>query len=178
MAKNILILHGSPRHGGNSATLAEMLQAGAEAAGHRVTSLAVGNMNISGCTACEFCKDHDKKCLLDDDMEAIYPHLLASDIIVFAAPLYYYTFPTQLKAVVDRFYAIDDGTFKKECVLLMTAMDDQKAFAGAEKTYELAMLDYLGWTDRGRIFVGNVADIGDIKDNPALADAYQLGFKL
>ncbi len=179
MPKKILICHSSPRKGGNSDILADRFADGARAAGHQITQLPIGQLSISGCLACEYCHEHDNKCLIDDDMRSVYPQLATADCIVFAAPLYYYTLPTQLKAVIDRFYAIDDGSFKKECVLLMTAMDDKEnTFAAAAMAYQLAMVDYLGWKDCGQIFAGGVSDIGAINGHPALEQAYQLGLHI
>ena len=61
----------------------------------------------------------------------------------------------------------------------MTAADkDPQAFSGAEKSYELALVDYLQWKDRGRILVNGVNAAGSIQDNPALVEAYKLGFSI
>ena len=182
MTKNILVLHASPRVEGNSHTLAEMFIAGAEAAGHQINRVNIGKANISPCTACEYCRRNDHICLHNDDMTNIYPALKGADCVALVSPLYFYGFPAQLKAVMDRLYAFGpdyDFIRGKECVLLMTAADTApEAFDGALKTYEQALLEYLGWEDQGALLVPGVNAAGDIKDSPALAEAYRLGFAI
>ena len=55
MSKNILLVHASPRSGGNSSILADWFERGALEAGNEVTRVEVGHANISGCMACEYC---------------------------------------------------------------------------------------------------------------------------
>lgn len=179
MTKNVVILHASPRQDGNSHTLAEVFSAGAEAAGHRVQRFNIGKANISGCLACDYCRVNDHRCLMDDDMQDIYPAIFTADCVVFATPLYFFGFPAQLKAVIDRLYAYGPEYFQKESVLLMVAEDRQiNIFDAAKKNYEMAMLEYLGWADRGILLVPGVNIPGDIENNRALMDAYKLGFNL
>jgi multimeric flavodoxin WrbA len=180
MTKNVLILHSSPRSNSNSSILAKHLHDGAKAAGSSVKMIDIGRADIQPCTACDHCRQHEHDCLIDDRMQDIYPALLWADCIVLASPLYYYTLSAQIKAVIDRFYALDDLLINnKETVLLMTAMDDDpESFAAAEKTYQLAVLNYLGWQDRGRILVGKMDQPQDILGHPSLKQAYQLGLSL
>ena len=180
--KNILVLHASPRSEGNSRALAEMFMAGAEAAGHQIRCINIGKADIKPCIACDHCRNNANNCLYQDDMQELYPAIKGSDCVVFAAPLYFYGLPAQLKAVLDRFYAFGpDYSFLqgKDCVLLMTAADTSKnCFDGAVKNYQLALINYLGWHDKGMLLVGGVNAAGAIKDNPALAEAYRLGYNI
>lgn len=181
MHKNILLLHASPRLHGNSHTLAETFIAGAEAAGNWVQRINVGQAKISPCMACEYCRSNHHQCCQDDDMEKIYPAIIAAECVVLAAPLYFYDWPAQLKLVIDRLYALgpEYAVRHKDTALLMTAADDDpQAFDGAVKTYQLALTDYLQWQDRGRILVAGVNAAGAIQDHPALAEAYKLGFTI
>lgn len=179
MPKNILILQASPRLEGNTHTLAEMFRAGAETSGHRVRQINIGKANISGCHACNYCRDNDHTCQLDDDMQKIYSALLCADCVVFAAPLYFFGLPSHLKSVLDRLYAFGPEYFQKEGVLLMTAGDnDKRVFEAAKKNYQMAVLEYLHWTDKGMLLVPGVYAPSDIKDNPALLEAYKMGFNL
>ena len=49
MAKKVLILNGSPRLNGNTATLSNAFKKGAIDAGHEVKEYFVADMKISGC---------------------------------------------------------------------------------------------------------------------------------
>ena len=179
--KNILLLHSSPRKNGNSNALAESFMAGAEAAGHKVHRINIGQTDIHPCIACEYCRTHNQQCRFNDAMQDIAAAVLAADCVVMAAPLYFYGLPAQLKVVIDRFYALgpEYPIRGKETALLMTAADTTvSSFDAAVKNYELALVDYLKWQDRGIILVPGVYDTEDIQDNPALDEAYQLGLSI
>ena len=88
---NILILQGSPRANGNTAWMAEEYKKAAEAAGHQVTLVNVSKKKIAGCLACEYC--HNKgngACIQKDDMQELYPLMAEAEVLVLAAPIYYF----------------------------------------------------------------------------------------
>ncbi|MCI6766707.1 MAG: flavodoxin family protein [Lachnospiraceae bacterium] len=60
------------------------------------------------CTGCVAC-GYEGPCVQKDDVEMIRQKLLASDMVVFATPLYYYGMSAQLKLVVDRFCAYNSS---------------------------------------------------------------------
>ena len=102
---NILILQGSPRANGNTAWMAEEYRKAAEAAGHKVTLVDVSHKKIAGCMACEYC--HGKgngACIQKDDMQELYPLLAESEVLVLAAPIYYFTLSAQIQAPIQRIY--------------------------------------------------------------------------
>ena len=104
---NILILQGSPRANGNTAWMAEEYRKAAEAAGHKVTLVNVARKKIAGCLACEYC--HGKgngECIQKDDMQELYPLLAEAEVLVLAAPIYYFTLSAQIQLAIQRFYAI------------------------------------------------------------------------
>ena len=124
MGKNILVLTGSPRSNGNSFMLADAFIKGAEEAGHRIQRFDAARKQIDGCRACNQCFKHGKACLFDDDFNSLAPILEEADVLVLATPLYWFSFPTQLKAALDKFYAFMAGGRPlkiKECALLVSA---------------------------------------------------------
>ena len=87
----IAVLNGSPRAKGNTAGLVAAFKEGAESAGHEVTVVPVGTMDIHGCKACDRChKEGGGKCVQQDDMQQIYPLLADSDMLVLASPVHYF----------------------------------------------------------------------------------------
>ena len=109
---NILILQGSPRANGNTAWMAEEYRKAAEATGHKVTLVDVAHKKIAGCMACEYC--HGKgngSCVQKDDMQELYPLLEEADVLVLAAPIYYFTLSAQIQAPIQRIYNMnrEDG---------------------------------------------------------------------
>ena len=94
---NILILQASPRKNGNTAWMAEEYKKAAEAAGHQATIVDVAHKKIAGCLACEYC--HTKgngACIQKDDMQDLYPLMAEAEVLVLAAPIYYFALNAQL----------------------------------------------------------------------------------
>lgn len=181
MAKKVVVLNGSPRKRGNTSMLAEALAEGAREAGCDVESFFLEGMDIRPCKGC-FGGDRmrDNPCVQQDGMRAIYDAFRTADVLVLASPLYWWTVSGQLKAAVDRLFAMAEGDGDLalpplECVLLMAAQGD--GFGESVYWYE-HLLQYVGWTDRGRVLCPEVTGIGDIEGNPALDEARELGRKL
>ncbi len=174
--KNILVITGSPRKGGNSALLADAFIRGAQNAGHIVVRFDAGRKQIKGCIACNKCYSKGDACVFKDDFNELAPVLEMSDMVVFVTPLYWFTFPVQIKAFIDKMYALIVGerTLKgKESMLLVCAeTDDMTDFEGIVRPYEL-MTRYLKWTDKGILLVPEVNNVGDILQTDALATAEQ-----
>ncbi len=97
----LLALYTSPRKKGNTAVLLDELVAGAAEAGIGATSFCVAEMDIHPCRACNSCFK-DGKCVQDDDMQSIYPHLAAARSVAMAAPIFSMNICAQAKALIDR----------------------------------------------------------------------------
>ena len=181
MKKKILVLTGSPRNGGNSELMADAFIKGAVSAGHEVTKINTNEKNVRGCQACCACYSQGAACVFDDDFNTIAPHIESADVIVAANPLYWYTFSVQLKAVIDKMYALIIGKkniHAKECVLLACAGDDDmEAFDGLVRSWAL-IAKHLGWIEKGSLLVPSVHEVGDIKKTDALKKAEAMGAAL
>lgn len=55
--KKILILNGSPRKNGKTASLAKAFVEGAKSAGQEVKEMYIDGMSIASCKACEYCQN-------------------------------------------------------------------------------------------------------------------------
>ena len=178
MSKKIIILNGSPRKKGNTATLTAAFKRGAEKAGNQVTEFFLGEMNINGCKGCfGGGKDCNSPCVQKDDMDVIYPVYQEADIVILASPLYYWTISGQLKTAFDRLFAVAecDPNYrnpKKESVLIMAA----EGYGFEETLYWYEHLEkHLGWKIIGKVLCGGVMAIEDIAGKPELQEAYNLG---
>lgn len=179
MAKKVLVITGSPRAGGNSDMLAEAFIRGAEAAGHNVSRIDAGREHVEGCKACNQCFSDKGACVFDVEFNALAPLIQEADTVVISTPMYWFTFPAQLKAVMDKFYSFLIGKKpfmgEKECVLITCATAaDEREFDGIVKTYEI-IAEYLKWRDRGYLVVPGVKAKGDVAKTDALAKAEALG---
>lgn len=178
MSKNILVLTGSPRKGGNSDQLADAFIAGAERSGNTVTKYMTAFKSIKGCRACNLCYSKKNACVFDDDFNELAPLIEEAEVIVFAFPLYWFTFPMQIKAAIDKIYSIMVAGRKlriEQCALMICAEDDRECcFDGIVRTYEL-ITEYLEWKDIGRITLTGVNHIGDVQKTDGLQHAEKLG---
>jgi multimeric flavodoxin WrbA len=104
----IVVLHGSPRKGGNSDTLVNYLLDGLTTSRpHEVSHFYLNEMQIRPCQGCESCFNVlPEFCAVRDDMQAIYRAFIDAQLVVFATPMYWGYMTAQLKAVVDRMEAI------------------------------------------------------------------------
>lgn len=181
MKKNILVLTGSPRRKGNSDMLADAFIEGAEEAGHQVTKVETARKKIAGCIACNTCFSKGKACSIDDNFNEIAPLIEQADMLVLCTPLYWFAFPVQIKAAIDKLYAfiVGEKPLKiKESVLLVCAeTDDMEGFDGIKRSYEL-IANYMKWQDKGQLLVPNVNKIGDILRTDALETAKELGRRM
>lgn len=172
---NILVLVGSPRKNGNTEILADSFIEGAKLSGNTVKKVCLRGLKISGCLGCGYCKKHEGECVIKDDMQQIYPLIDDAQMIVFATPVYFYSMSSQLKAVLDRFYAKHNFEMKiDKCALLSVAADDESVFESLIKMYE-DNAGYLNWQDMGKVTVHGVSAKGDIIGNEGLELAKKLG---
>ena len=181
----VLGLQGSPRKKGNSATLAERIIKGAEAAGASVERIYLHGQNISPCHACYGCrKENAKGCVIDDDMQPIYKKLVASYAWVIASPVYWFTMSAQTKLFLDRCFALYNekkNYFKGKRIAIAMSYGDADSFSSgcvnALRTFQDSFA-YTGSNIVGMVH-GSADKPGEIKSNKKLmAQAEELGKEL
>lgn len=177
----ILLLTGSPRQGGNTQALAKAFVEGAQTAGHQVTDLDLAKLRIGACIACEHCRKPATlgKCPQKDDMQKIYDLWLEQDAVVWATPLYYYSFSAQIKLALDRVYALPNqaapnNRLQKMALLVACADTEARAADGLVSQFH-SICDFFGTTSGGIVVARNVHDLGDIVGHPALEQAHLVG---
>ena len=174
----VLVITGSPRKNGNSATLADHFIKGAKEAGHEVVRFDAAFKKVHPCIACNSC-GMDGPCVFKDDFEFVRKHIVGADCVVFATPMYYFGISAQLKAVIDRFYAINGSIHvPKKAVLLMTYANTAASEAVPIKSHYEVLLKYLGWTDAGQVIAPGVWPVGAVNRTKYPEQAYQLGRKI
>ena len=154
--KKILILNGSPRKNGKTASLVNAFAEGAESAGNEIKNLYLQGMNIKGCIACEACSRNGGICSQkNDDMEQVAEAYLRADVVVFASPMYWGTISGQLKTCIDRLYAVqnrigyaDISKQYKETAFIMTSRGNY--YKQALDFYSI-FTDMMGWKNWGTV---------------------------
>lgn len=179
MGKRIVILNGSPRKKGNTSMLVKAFTEGAESVGNTVTEFFLDSMEIHGCKGCF--GGHSSRacpCVQKDDMAQIYPAVKECDVVVLATPLYYWNMSGQIRTVIDRLFALEEGDgnllrgHDKASVLLMAA--EGHGFEDV-LTYYDHLMEHLRWKNLGHVLAGGNMNVGDINDKPEIQQAYELG---
>lgn len=107
MSENLLVLIGSPRKEGNSATLAAEAAKQAEQLGVATETVFLHGLQITPCDGCGACRRSvEAPCVVDDDMTPLYGKLRNASAILIATPIYSYAFTAQTKLLIDRLYAL------------------------------------------------------------------------
>lgn len=176
MSKNILILSGSPRKGGNSDLLCDEFARGAREAGHEVEKIRVSELNIHPCIACYHCRDHGGQCVFQDDMAPLLEKMIRADVLVLASPVYFYSIDAQLKAVIDRTVARWLEVKNKEFYYIVTAADQEDASADTTLACFRGYADCVeGAREMGVILGMGTYEKGEIQNHSAMVKAYTLG---
>lgn len=176
----VVVLHGSARKGGDTDTLAERFLRGlSESEDHDVTHFRPIDMDIEHCRACMECA-RGEGCVIEDDMQAVYPAFCEADIVVMATPMFWGYMTSQLKTLFDRLEAIvSEACFgRKDFILLI-----------GYRHYFGSMVEWLdritkGFGSRAHAITAQTYDPETGVDIPivdlpeVLAEAYRLGQEL
>ncbi len=175
MSKKVLILSGSPRKGGNSDILCDEFAKGATEIGHNVEKIRVAEKNIGYCRACYACKQSGI-CAIKDDMAEILQKMIEADVIVLASPVYFYSIDAQLKALIDRTVARWLEVKNKEFYYIVTAADEEIASAETTLACFRGYADCVeGAIEKGVIYGMGAYEKGEIRNTPAMTQAYEMG---
>ena len=187
--KKILVVMGGGRPKGNTAQLVDAFMKGAEEAGHSVEKVSLMKTEVRGCLGCNACR-YGKPCVQKDGFNGLVPKIKGADLVVFASPLYFWTISSKLKAFIERFYCIAEedsdppyGRYErypvKDSALLMTSADEFFwTFEQAVSYYQFAVVNYIGFRDRGMLLAGGCGDTNgkpQIDKTGYLQEAYEFG---
>lgn len=172
---NVVILTGSHIHKGNSIILADYFQEGAEEAGHQIFRFDAAHKHVHSCIGCQKCGE-DGPCIFKDDFTELREPLVNADMILFSTPMYYFGMSSQLKAVIDRFFAIDKPLHRKKySVLFITCWNKIPDLSqGIIQTWR-NMLNFMGWEDKGVIIGGDLDKAEEVLKTEYPQKAYELG---
>lgn len=175
MSKNVLVISGSYRKGGNSDTLCEEFIKGAKEAGNNVEKINLRDKQINFCTGCYTCKKIGK-CVQKDDANEIIEKMTNADVIVMGTPVYFYAMCGQMKTLIDRTVPQYGKMKNKELYFIITAADGNKN--NLRRTLEefRGFMDcYAGFEEKGVIFGAGVWQIGDVNSTNYKQEAFDMG---
>ncbi len=185
----VLGIYGSPRKGGNSDLLLDEAIKGAQSLGAEVHAIRSFDLKISGCRECGGC-DKSGQCVIRDDMDVVYPHLIESEAIILASPMFFYGITSSAKALIDRCQALwnkrmlekpperkryyDSG---RGYLIAVGATKGTNLFEGSEMVAKY-FFDALDKSYEGGLFVRSMEGKAAVMErSDILKDAYELGQK-
>ncbi len=186
----VLGLAGSPRHGGNTETLLDWCLDEARSQGAEVVKYRLCDLNLHGCRACDGCWK-EGECIVNDDMQQLYPHLRTADSIVLASPIYFMGMAAVSKMMVDRcqcFWALKyvlkrpvrrmGGLARLGAHISCSGTRHPRAFEGAGEVMK-TLWHVLDVTPAGELLVSGVDARGEIGGRPeARAEVEDIGRRL
>ncbi len=171
-------LQGSPRKNGNTSYLLSAFLNELEKLGAQIKVIKAGEKEIMPCIECSVC-EKEGFCPLDDDMSnEIYPLLRKADIIVVATPIFFYSAPAQLKALIDRSQTLwarryklklnDPGQkYRRGFLLALGATKGKNLFEGLTLTIRY-FLDAVGASLEGSLTYRQIENPGDMEKHPSV----------
>jgi multimeric flavodoxin WrbA len=95
--------------------------------GFETEFFTVRGKSIEYCTHCDYCLSH-KKCVINDDMNELYPLLRKCEGIIIATPVYNGGVNAQTKSIIDRCRAMcaaDKNVFKYKIGMVIAVGGDR-----------------------------------------------------
>ena len=173
----VLVLNGSARAAAFTASMIKDFRRGAESAGNEVTEIELRRLDIHSCTGClHGGSDPDHPCTRRDDMDIIYREVRESDVVVFATPLFFWSYSGLMKNVIDRLWALAEYDRKaliggRSGILLTAAGGSHPELLFEHFDY---MMKRLAWKNAGKAAMLHTDDT-DIENIPECAEAFALG---
>lgn len=171
----IIVLAGSPHKKGTSNTLVNEFVKGAEETGKEVEIIDLAHTDIHPCMGCDAC-GMNGDCIQKDNGNEILDKIIKADAIIFASPVYYYNVSSQLKMMIDRFYAktVKITNRNLKAGVIMTAWNSNDwTYEAIDKYFDI-LFNYMHFRDCGRIYGKGCVTISMMTNN-YYEEAYKLG---
>ena len=117
-----------------------------------------------------------ERCSIDDDANALFRRMVASDVVLLAAPIFCWGFPAQIKGLIDRTFCMMDfggersdvpRLYGKPMALLLTGGGEERNNADLMNAAFENLVEWLKGKLAGHLYLriaGDTAEIGeDIK---------------
>ena len=154
---------GSERIGGNTDIMLDTALAEAQKNGASINKIPLRGKTIAPCDGCSGCAKTGK-CIIEDDAPEILKELVASDGIIWATPVYFWSMTGQTKTLMDRTYAL---LFPKLQLAnkvggLITVAGNRGCMNLANVFHQYFMYNHMFFAEYA---MGYAHGKGDIKDN-------------
>ncbi|WP_420264443.1 flavodoxin family protein [Candidatus Magnetominusculus dajiuhuensis] len=180
---------GSPRVNGNTEILLNEAIRAVKEEGCPVELFRPHGMDLAPCSNCGGC-DTTGRCIIEDDMEAVYRAIHTSARFIVASPIFFFGLTAQIKGLIDRCQAlwcekyllrrpIPEGQEGRKGLLLMVGgMDKEAGFKSGGAT-ATAFFRTISVPKHETVYFTKVDSQGAILGHPtALKDVYEAAKRL
>lgn len=104
---NALVINGSPRKQGNTATLLKHTMEGLLSVGAKAEFINLYDLNYKGCSSCFACKKKGSKyigrCAMKDDLTPVLTKTSSCDTLILGSPIYLGDITGEMRSFLERF---------------------------------------------------------------------------
>ncbi|MDE7389153.1 MAG: flavodoxin family protein, partial [Muribaculaceae bacterium] len=122
----VLLVNGSPKPNGCVARAFDELERTLHENGVDTERVEVGNKDIRGCIACNYCRTHGK-CVFNDMVNEAAPKFAEADGLIVGTPVYYAGANGQVHAFLDRLFYSTGGSVDKTMKVGATVVSSRRA---------------------------------------------------
>lgn len=173
----VLVVNGSPRlHGCTDRALAEV-EATLHDNGVDTERINLGNKDIHGCMACNFCRAHGR-CVFNDIVNQTAPRLAVADGLLLGSPVYYSNASGQIRSFLDRLFFSTAPTIDKTMKVGAAVVSSRRAgstsaFDALNKYFTITSMPVVSSTYWNEVHGFDAADVE--KDAEGLQTLRNLG---
>lgn len=184
----VCIINGSPRRNGNTAELLKpfrerLLQLGAE-----IDDIFLKDYKVRPCLGCYACQNVSGEygCVQKDDAEAVLMRAGEADLLVLATPIYSWYCTAEMKALMDRHYALNKyygsgqgQLIPRLSVALLTTHGYKDEYANEPfETGIRRLCKHCHWDYLGRYSARDIDGISDMQTEEAMDGARRFADEL
>lgn len=184
----VCIINGSPRRNGNTAELLKpfrerLLQLGAE-----IDDIFLKDYKVRPCLGCYACQNVSGEygCVQKDDAEAVWMRTGEADLLVLATPIYSWYCTAEMKALMDRHYALNKyygsgqgQLIPRLSVALLTTHGYKDEYANEPfETGIRRLCKHCHWDYLGRYSARDIDGISDMQTEEAMDGARRFADEL
>ena len=122
----VLLVNGSPQPKGCTARAFDELEKTLHECGITTERINIGNKDIRGCIACQYCKTHGK-CVFNDAVNETAPKFAEADGLIVGTPVYYAGANGQLHSFMDRLFYSTSGSVDTNQKVGATVVSSRRA---------------------------------------------------
>ena len=184
----VCIINGSPRRNGNTAELLKPFRERLLQLGVEIDDIFLKDYKVRPCLGCYACQNISGEygCVQKDDAEEIWRQIGETDLLVLATPIYSWYCTAEMKALMDRHYALNKyygsgqgQLIPRLSVALLTTHGYKDEYANEPfETGIRRLCKHCHWDYLGRYSARDIDGISDMQTEEAMEGARRFADEL